>query len=174
VKGIFSTYGAMKKNSRQDNTKKIGLIKILGWCAAAGIMLVLIFLFTSFQVGPVKKMRAVSLLEYTGVIKDKRNDAEIIRSLKSDDEVEQFHAITAMAYRRYSPANAEALLIYLKSNTGTKRVRDIAVWALGELHAPEAEAFLDLLLGSEDLDQYEIRKALKKIRGEISKPFWRR
>ena len=164
----------MNKNDRQDNTKKIGLIKILEWCAAAGIMLMLIFLFTSFQVGPVKKMRAVVLLEYTGVIKDKRNDAELIQSLKSDDEVEQFTAITAMAYRRYSPVNVEALLVYLKTNAGTKRVRDIAVWTLGELRVPEAEAFLDSLLGSEDFDQYEVRKALKKIGGEIPKPFWRK
>jgi len=79
-----------------------------------------------------------------------------------------------MAYRRYCSDNAEALLKYLKSDTGTKRVKNIAVWALGELHALEAKEFLYSLKGNENFDQYEVNKAIKKIEGKISKPFWRK
>ena len=114
-------------------------MKVLGWCFAVGFILIIAFLFTSYQVGPVKKMRGVVLLEHIGVIKDTRSNAELIMSLKNSNEVEQFNAITAMAYRRYSPENAEALLDYLKSDKGTKRVKNIAVWALGELHTKEAK-----------------------------------
>lgn len=164
----------MNKINSNSQTTKISIIKALGWflivCAGLGT----VFLITSFQVGPVKKMRGILLLEYVGVVKDKRSEAELTKSLKSGDEVEQFNAITAMAYRRYSSDNAEALLDYLKSDAGTKRVRQIAVWALGELHAPETKEFLHSLKDNDDFDQSEVNKAIKKIEGEIPKSFWRK
>lgn len=70
--------------------------------------------------GTGQKKSGILLLEYVGVIKDKRSDAELVKALKSSDEVEQFNAISAMASRRYSSDNAEALLDYLKSDAGTK------------------------------------------------------
>jgi hypothetical protein len=45
---------------------------------------------------------------------------------------------------------------------------------LGELHAPEGKEFLYSLKYNEDFDQSEVNKAIKKIEGEIPKPFWRR
>lgn len=164
----------MKKISDHRKTTNISIIKVLGWFFVVCIMLSIAFLFTSYQVGPVKKMRGILLLEYVGIIKDKRNNEELIKSLNSSDEVEQFNAITAMSYRRYSSDNAKALLSYLKSDTGTKRVKNIAVWALGELHAQEAKEFLYSLKSNENFDQYEVNKAIKKIEGKISKPFWRK
>jgi hypothetical protein len=162
----------MSNNNRQ--TKKMSITRALGWLLVVSLVLGTAFLFTSFQVGPVKKMRGVLLLEYVGVIKDKRSDGELIKALRSSDEIEQFNAITAMSYRSYSPDNAQALLDYLMSDAGTNRVKQIAVWALGELHAPEAKEFLYSLKGNQDFDQSEVNKAIKKINGEIPKPFWRK
>jgi hypothetical protein len=159
------------RNDRR--TPKMSITKALGWFFIVCIVLGAAFLFTSFQVGPVKKMRGILLLEYIGVIKDKRSDEELIKSLKSSDEVEQFNAVTAIAHRNYTSGNAEALLDYLNSDTGTLRVKQFAVWALGELHATEAKEFLYSLRGNEDFDQYELNKAIKKIEGKIPKPFWR-
>jgi len=164
----------MNKINNNRQTTKMSITKALGWFLIVCFVLGLVFLFTSFQVGPVKKMRGILLLEYVGVIKDKRSDVELIKALESNDEVEQFNAITAMAYRSYSSDNAEALLEYLKSDSGTKRVKQIAVWALGELHAPEAKEFLYSLKDNKDFDQSEVNKAIKKIEGEIPKPFWRK
>jgi hypothetical protein len=164
----------MNKSNNNSKTSKMSITKALGWFLIVCFVLGLVFLFTSFQVGPVKKMRGILLLEYVGVIKDKRSDVELIKALESNDEVEQFNAITAMAYRSYSSDNAEALLEYLKSDSGTKRVKQIAVWALGELHAPEAKEFLYSLKDNKDFDQSEVNKAIKKIEGEIPKPFWRK
>ncbi len=137
-------------------------------------MLIMAFLFTSYQVGPVKKMRGIVLLEYIGIIKDERSNEELIKCLNSSDEVGQFEAITVMAQREYSPDNVKALLNYLRSDKGTKRVRNIAVWALGELHAQEAKDLLYSLRGNEDFDQYEVNKAIKKVEGKIPKPFWKK
>jgi hypothetical protein len=164
----------MKKINNNHKTTKIGIIKVLGWFFVTCIVLSMVFLLAPFQVGPVKKMRGIVLLEYVGVIKDKRSDTELIKSLNRSNEIEQFNAITAMAYRRYCSDNAEALLKYLKSDTGAKRVNNIAVWALGELHALEAKEFLFSLKSNENFDQYEVNKAIKKIEGKISKPFWRK
>jgi hypothetical protein len=164
----------MKKNGIDHKTKEISIIKIFGWLFAVCVLSGMAFLLTSYQVGPVKKMRGKVLLEYVGIIKDKRSDAELIRALDSSDEIEQFNAVTAMAHRRYSRENAEALLNYLKSDSGTRRVKNIAVWALGELHAPEAKEFLYSLKGNENFSQYEVDKAIKKIEGKIPKPFWRK
>lgn len=132
------------------------------------------FLFTPYQVGPVKKLRGIALLEYVGLIKDKRSNPELIKALNSSDETEQLNAITAMAYREYSKDNIEALLDYLKSGSVSKRMKYFAVWALGELQAQEAKEFLYSLRGNENFDQYEVNKAIKKIEGKISKPFWRK
>lgn len=164
----------MKKNSDNQKTTHISVTKALGWLFAIFIMLIIAFLFTSYQVGPVKKTRGIVLLEYIGIIKDERSNEELIRCLKNSDEVEQFEAIAAMAQRRHSPDNVEALLNYLRSAAGTKRVRNIAVWALGELHAQEAKEFLYSLKGNKNFDQYEVEKAIKKIEGKIPKPFWRK
>jgi len=164
----------MKKHEKDPKEREISIIKALGWFIAVCVLLSIAFLLTSYQVGPVKKMRGRVLLEYAGIIKDKRSNAELIEALNSPDEIEQFNAITAMAHRRYSSYNAEALLDYLKSDVGTRRVKNIAVWALGELHALEAREFLYSLKGNENFEQYEIDKAIKKIDGEIPKPFWRK
>jgi len=164
----------MKKISDNQKTTNISITKVLGCFFAICVMLIIAFLLTSYQVGPVKKMRGIVLLEYIGLIKDERDNSELIKCLNSSDEVEQFEAIAAMAQRRYSPDNAQALLNYLRSGTGTKRVRNIAVWALGELHAQEAKEFLYSLKGNKNFDQYEVNKAIKKIEGKIPKPFWRK
>jgi hypothetical protein len=164
----------MRKINNNQKTTNISITKVLGWFFAIFIMLIIAFLFTSYQVGPVKKMRGIVLLEYIGIIKDERSNEELIKCLNSSEEMEQFEAIAAMAQRKYSPDNTQALLSYLKSGTGTKRVRNIAVWALGELHAQEAKEFLYSLRGSENFDQYEVNKAIKKIEGKIPKPFWRK
>ena len=164
----------MKKISDNQKTTNISITKVLGCFFAICVMLIIAFLLTSYQVGPVKKMRGIVLLEYIGLIKDERDNSELIKCLNSSDEAEQFEAIAAMAQRRYSPDNAQALLNYLRSGTGTKRVRNIAVWALGELHAQEAKEFLYSLKGNKNFDQYEVNKAIKKIEGKIPKPFWRK
>ena len=164
----------MSKVSDSHQAKRIGFFKVVGWGIVVCIVLGTMFFLSSMQVGPVNKMRAVLLLEYVGIIKDKRSDAELIKSLKSYDEVEQFNAVTAMAYRKYTSGNAEALLDYLRSDTGTKRVKQFAVWALGELHAPEAKEYLYSLRDNKYFDQSELNKAIKKIEGKIPKPFWRR
>ena len=106
-------------------------------------------------------MRRIVLLEYVRIIKDKRSNTELINSLNSQDEVEQFNAITAMAQRDYFYENVKALLNYLKSDSGTKREKDIAVWALRELHAQEAKEFFSSPKGNENFDQYEVNKTIK-------------
>jgi len=164
----------MKKIRNNQKTTNISIIKALGWFFAIFIMLIIVFLLTSYQVGPVKKIRGIVLLEYIGLINDERSNEELIKSLNSRDEVEQFEAIGAMAQRKYSADNVRALLSYLKSDRGTKRVRNIAVWALGELHAQEAKELLYSLRDNENFDQYEVNKAIKKIEGKIPKPFWRK
>lgn len=164
----------MKNNNKNRKTIKNSILKAIGLIFAVCIVLSMVFLLTSYRVGPVKKMRGIVLLEYVGIIKDKSSNEELIKALNNSNEIKQFNAITAMAYRRYSPENAEALLKYLKSDTGTRRVKNIAVWALGELHALEAKDFLLSLKGNKNFDQYEVNKAIKKIEGKIPKPFWRK
>ena len=164
----------MRKINNNKKTSNISITKALGWFFTLCVILIIAFLFTSYQVGPVKKTRGIVLLEYIGLIKDERSNEELIKCLNSSDEVEQFEAIAAMAHRKYSSDNAQALLDYLKSGAGTKRVRNIAVWALGELHAQEAKEYLYSLKGNNNFNQYEVEKAIKKIEGKIPKPFWRR
>jgi len=164
----------LKRNNINRKRIKIDVIKALVWLFVVGAVVSIVFLLSSYQVGPVKKMRGIALLEYVGVIKDKRSNEELIKSLSSGNEIEQFNAITAMAHRRYHSDNAEALVSYLESDAGTRRVKNIAVWAVGELHALEAKELLYALRGNTNFDQYEVNKAINKIEGKIPKPFWRK
>jgi hypothetical protein len=43
-----------------------------------------------------------------------------------------------------------------------------------ELRAREARKFLLSLKVQKEIDQHEVEKAIKKIDGKISKPFWRK
>jgi len=164
----------MNKIDNNHRFVKIGLFKVILWGIVVCLVLGTLFFTSSMRVGPVKKMRGILLLEYVGIIKDKRSDLELIQALESRDEVEQFNAVTAIAHKRYTPENAEALLDYLRSDMGTKRVKQFAVWVLGELHAPEAKEYLSSLRGNKNFDRTEVDKAIKKIEGKIPKPFWRR
>jgi len=164
----------MKKNRNKQNSIEINIIRVIGWILIICVLIVLVISFTPYRVGPVQKLRGKVFLEYVGIIKDKRSNSELIEALKSRNEVEQMNAITAMAYRSYSSQNAHALLEYLNIESVSNRMKNIAVWALGELHALEAKDYLYSLRGNENFSQYEVNKAIKKIEGKISKPFWRK
>lgn len=164
----------MEKISNNRKTNKIRILKLLGWLFVLCSALVILFSLTSYQVGPVKKMRGIMLLEYTGILKDKRNNAELIKSLNSTDEVKQLDAVLAMAHRDYFSENAKALLDYLKSDSASKRMKNIAVWALGELRAQEALELLYSIKSNENLEQYEVKKAINKIERRSSRPFGRK
>lgn len=94
--------------------------------------------------------------------------------MDSFDVEVQYDAVLAMAYRGHSSPNIRALINYTKSEETSVEMKDIAVWALGELRAYEARKFLLSLKVQKEIDQYEVEKAIKKIDGKISKPFWRK
>ena len=71
-----------------------------------------------------------------------------------------------------------ALLLYAESDAHEPSARNQAVWALGELRDRLALPGLQRLLMQSlaetlsTLSEREIKKAIGKIRGEVSDPFW--
>jgi hypothetical protein len=72
----------------------------------------------------------------------------------------------------------EALLLYAESDAHRPAERNQAVWALGELRNRTALPGLQKLLMKTMgetlpvLSEPELRKAIQKVKGEVSDPFW--
>ena len=160
-----------KSKSMKSKKRKL---EIIGGLIAVGILLFIAVMFSSYPAGPVKKKVGEVLLDFFSITKDKRSNAELIQSMDSFDVEVQYDAVLAMAYRGYSSPNIRALINYTKAEETSVEMKDIAVWALGELRAYEARKFLLSLKVQKEIDQHEVEKAIKKIDGKISKPFWRK
>lgn len=91
----------------------------------------------------------------------------------------EIDAICEEACAKYPGTKVEALITYLKK-TKELRKKNQAIWALGELRDKKALPILETLYTGAPCDhsryvcQYEVKKAIKKIKGEIPNPyFWR-
>ncbi len=89
-------------------------------------------------------------------------------------------AMCARASREFPGDRVEMLIAYVSTDTHTPREKNRAVWVLGELRDTRALPALEVLLTGRPCDhdrevcQYEVKKAIKKIDGEIPNPyFWR-
>lgn len=71
-----------------------------------------------------------------------------------------------------------ALLLFAESDAHEPSARNQAVWALGELRDPQALTGLQRLLMQvlaeplPILSERELKKAIGKVRGDVSDPFW--
>ena len=94
-------------------------------------------------------------------------------------EKEEVKSIYEEACSKYPGTEVEALITYLKK-TKELRKKNRAIWALGELRDKKVLPILEALYTGAPCDhsrfvcQYEVKKAIKKIKGEIPNPyFWR-
>ncbi|UCH83053.1 MAG: hypothetical protein JSW50_11345 [Candidatus Latescibacterota bacterium] len=90
-------------------------------------------------------------------------------------------AVCVNAQADFDGCQIDALISYLNADTTSLAEKNRTIWVLGELRDDRAIPALLALSGSETCDhgqyvcQYEIHKALKKIRGEALNPFfWQR
>jgi hypothetical protein len=80
----------------------------------------------------------------------------------------------ARARQKYPGDNVEALTRYFDAESLNYQERHQVVWTLGELRDKRALPTLEGLLGNKRYDRYEVKKAIKKITGEIPNPyFWK-
>ena len=89
------------------------------------------------------------------------------------------HAACAEASAQFPGDDVEALLALLTSENHNLREKNRAIWALGHLVDKRALPNLEALWTGRDCDhqrqicQYELKKALDKVRGEtLSICFW--
>lgn len=153
---------------------KSRLFKIIGFLTLLGSLLFISAMFIPYPSTLVHKPVGDVLLKYFGFVKDKRSGAELARALESPKIEDRYGAVTSMAYRGDSPENAAALIGFIQAETPSPGMKNLAVWALGEMRAREARAFLLTLKERENIDPIEIDKAIKKIDNKIPKPFWRK
>jgi len=107
---------------------------------------------------------------YFEVIKTKRDNQPVIEQLKHPDYKTQFDAILEITRKANNSAEIKALSAYLKSPETHKNMKEMAIWALGEMKVESALDLLIFLQKESDLDKYEINKAIKKIKKEYD---WR-
>ena len=91
----------------------------------------------------------------------------------------EIDAICEEACAKYPGTKAEYLITYREKTNDLKK-KNKAVWALGELRDKKALPILEALYTGAPCDhsryvyQKEVKKAIKKIKGEIPNPyFWR-
>lgn len=87
----------------------------------------------------------------------------------------ELESICANATGKYPGDKVDALIKYL--NDGSLDYKGIhrVIWALGEIRDERALTTLEELLHNPHTNQKEVRKAIKKINGDIPNPyFWRK
>jgi hypothetical protein len=150
------------------------LLKIIGFLTLLGFLLFISAMFIPYPSGLFHKPAGDVLLRYFGLVKDKRSGSELARALESPEIEAQYDAVLALAYGGGSPENAEVLIRFIQTGTTSTGMKNFSVWALGEMRAREARAFLLTLKERDNIDRIEIDKAIKKIDNRVPKPFWRK
>jgi HEAT repeat protein len=85
--------------------------------------------------------------------------------------------MAALAQSAHAGDRVESLIGYLESEAPPLDLKNRAIWVLGELRDERALETLQAMLVSEECDhdnrvcQREIRKAIRKITGEIPNPY---
>ena len=94
----------------------------------------------------------------------------VAEQLNHPDPVTQFDGILEIMRGEDAQRGIDALMAYLRSPRTHRNMKEMAVWALGEMKAASALDLLVSLRASSNLDRYELDKAILKIRGEYG---WR-
>lgn len=150
--------------------KMSGGIKIL---IVVSVLVFTTFLLSPVQLGPTKEFRILYILKEVHILNDELPAERLLDHLKSEDPLVQVDAIMGMARRDPpDPRFIKALRQFIDAPR-LFTVKDIAIYALGELRAIEALPQLHTRLGDLRYEQDEVKTAIDKINGVIQKPWWK-
>jgi len=101
-----------------------------------------------------------------GIIKTTDDNLPVLEQLKSQSYISQFDAILEIKNGKKNRENVKGLIDYIEFSATYPNMKEMAVWALGEMREKSALDFLIKLYEESTLDKYEISKAIKKINKE--------
>lgn len=143
------------------------------WLILLALFSGVLYLFTPVTVGPMSDYRLLYYLKETGLIVDHRTQEQILEALAADDERVQTDAIITIARRHPAdPALVKALVQYI-DGTASYRMKDFAIYALGELRQADVMPHLRSRADNRNYNQARLQEAIDKISGRIEKEWWK-
>ena len=131
------------------------------------------FLLSPIPLGPVRELRILHYLKEVGILTDHRSDELLVELLQSPDLRVQVDAILAMSRKETpDPLLVKTLRRYI-DGTNAYSLKNLAIYALGELRIREALPQLESRLGDLRYDQEELQAAIGKINGTVPKSWWK-
>jgi hypothetical protein len=101
-----------------------------------------------------------------GLVKTAGDQLPVSEQIRHTDPVTRLDAILEIKKQGITGGNIQLLIDFIRSPQTHSNLKNMAVWALGEIKAESALDFLRSLEHDPGIDQYELTKALRKIRGE--------
>ena len=139
------------------------------------LMLVAFFtyLLSPMRIGPAREFRFMHYLKETRILQDHRSTEELLENLQSPDINVQADALMTMSRQESpDPALVKVLRQYIDGKNAFS-LKNLAIYALGELRVKESLQQLESRLGDTRYDQEGLNDAIGKIKGLITKPWWK-
>lgn len=144
--------------------------KLLLW--SFGLIFVLLLL-APVRLGPVMDFRIMHLLRETGLLKDNRTPEQLISALESPDIRVEVDAIMVMSRQQNPDPRIVKTLRQFIDTRAPYSLKNLAIYALGELRIKDALPQLQSRLKDERYSQDDLLEAIDKITGVKEKPFWK-
>lgn len=144
--------------------------KLIFW--SFGLIFVLLLL-APVRLGPVMDFRIMHILRETGVLKDNRTPEQLISALESPDIRVEVDAIMVMSRQQNPDPRIVKILRQFIDTQAPYSLKNLAIYALGELRVKEAMPQLQSRLKDDRYNQEDLRDAIDKIAGLKEKPFWK-
>jgi hypothetical protein len=150
--------------------KKTNRYVMYGFLIIIGVIFALTFLSLTrpFPAGGVTTTYAKVALIYLNLVKTRGDYLPVKDQINHSDPLTKLDAIFEIKKSKKDTEKVQILLDFLKSPDNHPDLKDNAIWALGELKAKEALDVLESLKIDNRISQYELKKAILKIRGEYS------
>jgi len=101
-----------------------------------------------------------------GIVKTPGDRLPVSEQIRHPDPVTRLDAILEIKKQGNTRMNIQILVDFIRSSQTHPNLKDMAVWALGEIKAESVLGFLESLKDDPRIDSYELNKAIRKIRGE--------
>ncbi len=137
------------------------------------IAIIILFLVSPYDIGPVKEFRFLYYMKELGILKDHRPPEVLINLLQSEDIRVQVDAMMTMARKEKPDKKIIEMLRQYIDGKAPYSLKNIAIYALGELRVKETLPQLQTRIGDMRYDQQEIKDAIDKINGVKGKPWWK-
>lgn len=143
---------------------------LVGFLIVGGIIFILttISLIRPFPAGGARATYARVALIYLNIVKTEGDHLPVKDQINHPDPLTKLDAIFEIRKGKKDAEKIQILVDFIKSPRSHRDLKNNAIWALGEMKAEAALPILESLRSDATISQYELNKAILKIKGEYT------